>query len=67
MPKKSTRHWAKRKLTAGKNNIENCGQHLYEVSVAYEEAHPEITEQINIMLVILDETLEMIDRLEKSI
>lgn len=67
MPAKNTRHWAKRKLVSAKGNIDTCGQHIYEVSSVYQEAHPEISERLNLILALLTEVDSLIDSVESGI
>jgi hypothetical protein len=67
MPKTSTRHWAKRKLSSAKGNIDQCGMHINEVSNVYLEHHPEISENLDLILSILSEVDHMIDQIETSI
>jgi hypothetical protein len=67
MPKTSTRHRAKRKLSSAKGNIDQCGMHINEVSNIYLEHHPEISEQLDMVLTILSEVDSMIEHLASSI
>jgi len=67
MPKNSTRHWCKRKLCSAKGNIDQCGIHLYAVSEAYKEHHPEISDQLDMIMVILQEADNILDGIEKGI
>jgi hypothetical protein len=67
MPKTSTRHWAKRKLSSAKGNIDQCGMHINEVSNVYFEHHPEISVSLDWILCLLSEIDHMIDQLESSI
>jgi hypothetical protein len=64
MPKTSTRHWAKRKLSSAKGNIDQCGMHINEVSNVYLEHHPEISENLDTVLNILANVDIMIDTIE---
>jgi hypothetical protein len=67
MPKTSTRHWAKRKLSSAKGNIDQCGMHINEVSNVYLEHHPEISENLDTVLNILANVDIMIDTIESLI
>jgi hypothetical protein len=67
MPKKTTRHWAKRKLVSSRGNIDQCGQHIFAVARLYEEHHPEISNQLDMVLTILAEVDQEINIVESGI
>ena len=52
MPR-TTRQWARRELENAKKNINWLGVHLSRVEDLYQEPHPEISEPIHDLLLIL--------------
>jgi len=66
MPR-TTREWAKRKLTQVQGNIEWAGAHLKEVTDVYDEQHPEITEPIKILNELLITVYNALDEINDMI
>lgn len=64
MPR-NTREWALRKLDAANNSIEWCTKHLGEVILKYEQPHPEISEPLNEIAMILFKAQELIEETKR--
>ena len=65
MPR-STREWAKRKLTESIQNIDWCGTHLNEVAERYEADHPEVSQPLKDIMDILQMAQEVIGKVRLS-
>ncbi len=65
MPR-NTREWSRRELDAAKNNLDWAGKHLYGVHEVYKADHPEISEPINEVLLVLLELDKGIERIRTS-
>ena len=66
MPR-NTRQWARRELENAKKNIDWIGVHLSRVGDLYQELHPEISEPIHDLLVILAEIDRSVDVIRAKI
>jgi hypothetical protein len=66
MPR-NEREYAKRKLKQVIGNLDIGGQYLYELAELYRPVHPEIAEQLDLMMQYMAEGITVIDQIEKSI
>ncbi len=65
MPR-STREWAKRKLTEAVQSLDWAVYHLCEVGQRYDEKHPEISDPILQIVTLCEELKQHIDTVNKS-
>lgn len=65
MPK-NTREWAHRKIASARGNVDWCGTHLEDVKQTYQDAHPEISEVLQLAQELLAHLDEMLVSLVKS-
>jgi len=65
MPR-NTREWAKRKLDASVQNINWSGTHLDEVITVYKEAHPEISQPLELCQQMYVEIIAVIERTKRA-
>ena len=65
MPR-NTREWSRRELEAARNNINWVGKHLHAVYEVYNVDHPEISEPIYQVQLVLLELDKVIDKIRSS-
>ncbi len=65
MPR-STREWARRKLDQSVENLNWSGTHIYEVILKYEKDHPEITDPLKNILLMLEMAQDLIQKVRGS-
>ncbi len=67
MPQMNTRHWALRKLSSAKNNLDWSAGHIMEVMQVYEKDHAEIEEALHTVVDTLAIAYECIERVKEKI